>query len=55
MSDFPIIPADDTVLVLTHMQNEFAHPDGKGTRIVYQFLKESEKGLTPYRYASSWN
>lgn len=30
MSDFPIIPADDTVLVLTHMQNEFAHPDGKG-------------------------
>lgn len=41
MSEFPIIPADDTVLVLTHMQNEFAHPDGKGARIVYQFLKES--------------
>jgi nicotinamidase-related amidase len=41
MSDFPIIPANDTVLVLTHMQNEFAHPDGKGAEIVYKFLDES--------------
>lgn len=41
MSDFPIIPANDTVLILTHMQNEFAHPDGKGAEIVYKFLKES--------------
>lgn len=26
---FPPLPADDTVFVITHMQNEFAHPDGK--------------------------
>ena len=41
MSEFPILPANDTVLVLTHMQNEFAHPDGKGAEIVYKFLSES--------------
>jgi nicotinamidase-related amidase len=41
MSDFPILPANDTVLVLTHLQNEFAHPDGKGASIVYKFLQES--------------
>ena len=41
MSEFPIIPADDVVLVLTHMQNEFAHPEGKGAEIVYKFLAES--------------
>ena len=41
MSDFPILPAADTVLILTHLQNEFAHPDGKGASIVYKFLEES--------------
>lgn len=41
MSDFPILPADDTVLVLEHLQNEFAHPDGRGDYIVHQFMKES--------------
>jgi nicotinamidase-related amidase len=41
MSDFPILPANDTVLVLTHLQNEFAHRDGKGASIVYKFLQES--------------
>jgi nicotinamidase-related amidase len=41
MSNFPVIPAADTVLVLTHLQNEFAHPDGKGASIVYKFLQES--------------
>ncbi len=41
MSDFTALPANDTVLVLTHLQNEFAHPDGKGASIVYKFLQES--------------
>ena len=41
MSEFSILPANDTVLVLTHLQNEFAHPDGKGASIVYKFLKDS--------------
>lgn len=41
MSDFPILPADDTVLVLEHLQNEFAHPDGRGDYIVHKFMKES--------------
>ena len=27
MQGFPPLPADDTVLVITHMQNEFAHPE----------------------------
>jgi nicotinamidase-related amidase len=35
MVDFPAIPANDTVLIVTHMQNEFAHPDGKGADIIY--------------------
>lgn len=41
MSDFSKLPVDDTVLVLTHLQNEFAHKDGKGAEIVYKFLEES--------------
>ena len=28
--DFPPVPVDDLVLVLTHMQNDFWHPDGRG-------------------------
>lgn len=39
MTTFPPLPADDTVLVLTHMQNEFAHPSGKGASIAYPTLK----------------
>ncbi|CAB4945694.1 unannotated protein [freshwater metagenome] len=38
MTKFPPLPVDDTVLVLTHMQNEFAHPDGKGAGIAYPSL-----------------
>jgi nicotinamidase-related amidase len=41
MSDFPPLPAADSVLVLAHLQNEFAHPDGKGDWIVHKFMKES--------------
>ena len=41
MSEFSVLPANDTVLVLTHLQNEFAHPEGKGESIVSKFLKES--------------
>ena len=41
MSDFPILPAHDTVLVLEHLQNEFAHPEGRGDYIVHKFMKES--------------
>lgn len=35
--EFPRVPLHDSVLVLTHMQNEFWHPDGRG----YQFTKEN--------------
>lgn len=35
MTDFPPIPKDDTVLVLSHMQNDFIHKDGKGARIAH--------------------
>ena len=28
-TDFPPVPKDDAVLVLTHLQNEFWHPEGK--------------------------
>jgi nicotinamidase-related amidase len=41
MMDFPKLPADDTVLVLEHLQNEFAHPNGRGDYIVHQFMEES--------------
>ena len=41
MSEFPILPADDTVLVLEHLQNDFAHPDGRGDYIVHKFMQES--------------
>jgi nicotinamidase-related amidase len=41
MTDFPILPAHDTVLVLEHLQNEFAHPEGRGDYIVHKFMQES--------------
>jgi nicotinamidase-related amidase len=41
MEGFPPLPADDTVLVITHMQNEFAHPDGKAAATAYPSLKEA--------------
>jgi nicotinamidase-related amidase len=34
--EFSKVPKDDIVLVLTHLQNEFWHPDGRG----YAFTKE---------------
>jgi hypothetical protein len=27
-TDFPPIPRDDSVLILTHLQNDFWHPNG---------------------------
>ncbi len=39
MDEFPPLPADDTLLVITHMQNEFAHPDGKAAATAYPSLK----------------
>lgn len=36
MTDFPPVAVDDCVLVLTHLQNEFWHPDGRG----YHFTQE---------------
>lgn len=41
MTDFPKLPANDTVLVLEHLQNEFAHPEGRGDYIVHKFMQES--------------
>jgi nicotinamidase-related amidase len=38
MSDtFPPVPRDQLVLVLTHLQNEFWHPDGRG----YAFTRDT--------------
>ena len=37
MTQFPPVPKDEIVLVLTHLQNEFWHPDGRG----YEFTKET--------------
>lgn len=38
MSDtFPPVPRDQIVLVLTHLQNEFWHPDGRG----YAFTRDT--------------
>ena len=36
MTQFPIVPLDDSVLILTHLQNEFWHPDGRG----YEFTRD---------------
>lgn len=36
-TDFIPIPRDDVVLVLTHLQNEFWHPEGRG----YAFTKDT--------------
>jgi nicotinamidase-related amidase len=36
-TEFPPVPLNDSVLVLTHLQNEFWHPDGRG----YAFTKET--------------
>lgn len=35
--DFVNVPGDDIVLVLTHLQNEFWHPDGRG----YAFTRDN--------------
>lgn len=35
--DFVTVPVDDVVLVLTHLQNEFWHPDGRG----YAFTRDN--------------
>ena len=35
--EFPPVPLNDSVLVLTHLQNEFWHPDGNA----YQFTKNN--------------
>jgi nicotinamidase-related amidase len=35
--DFTKVPTDEVVLVLTHMQNEFWHPDGRG----YAFTQDN--------------
>jgi nicotinamidase-related amidase len=37
MTAFPPVPRDDLVLVLTHLQNEFWHPDGRG----YAFTRDT--------------
>ncbi len=34
---FPPVPRDDLVLVLTHLQNDFWHPDGRG----YAFTRDT--------------
>ncbi len=36
--DFPSVPVDDAVLVLTHLQNEFWHPDGRGYAFTHEKL-----------------
>jgi len=41
MTVFPPIPKDDTVLVLTHMQNDFIHAQGKGARIANKLMYET--------------
>ncbi|WP_221794102.1 cysteine hydrolase family protein [Aquisediminimonas sediminicola] len=41
MTEFPPIPVNDTVLVITHMQNDFAHRDGRGAEIAFRYLDES--------------
>jgi len=35
--DFVTVPTDDVVLVLTHLQNEFWHPSGRG----YEFTRDN--------------
>ncbi|MFC9978415.1 cysteine hydrolase family protein [Gordonia sp. NPDC127522] len=35
--EFPPVPVDDIVLVLTHMQNDFWHPEGSG----FQFTNDN--------------
>ncbi len=29
-AEYPMVPLNDSILVLTHLQNEFWHPDGQG-------------------------
>lgn len=36
-SPFPPVPGDDIVLVLTHLQNDFWHPEGRG----YAFTRDT--------------
>lgn len=36
-AEFAPVPVDDVILVLTHMQNDFWHPDGRG----YEFTKDT--------------
>ena len=35
--EFPPVPVNDLVLVLTHLQNDFWHPDGRG----YAFTRDT--------------
>jgi nicotinamidase-related amidase len=37
MVDFPPVPMNEALLVLTHLQNDFWHPDGSG----YHFTKDT--------------
>jgi nicotinamidase-related amidase len=41
--EFPPIPVEDAVLVLHHMQNEFAHPDGQASENAYPSLVEEDR------------
>jgi hypothetical protein len=34
---FPPVPVNDLVLVITHLQNDFWHPDGRG----YVFTRDT--------------
>ena len=36
-AEFPPVPVDDLVLVLTHLQNDFWHPEGRG----YAFTRDT--------------
>ena len=36
-TDFPPVPVHDLVLVITHLQNDFWHPDGRG----YAFTRDT--------------
>jgi len=41
MTDFPPLPVDDTVLIVTHMQNDFVHKDGAGSHIAHSQMHDS--------------
>ena len=41
VTEYPLVPINDSILVLTHLQNEFWHEDGRG----YEFTR----GVLPYQ------